>query len=146
MDEGKFQTLIAMIPTLTVEKLTKLMTKTREAKMAASRAFDIQDKKFQEIMTTCQNFLLSEADKAGVTGFKTDYGTSYAAVTTKISIADEDTFYKFLAAQPDGFDFFEKRVSSTHVDNYMKANGGTAPPGLTIFRERQMRVRKAADK
>lgn len=128
-----------------LDKLVKLFVKTRTHKSAAKKVFDAQDSQYNQIMERCENVMLAKADAAGVEGFKTDFGTTYIAETSKLSIADDMAFFGFVKELGD-LDFFERRVSSTHVANYMKDNGGVLPPGLNQFRERVMRVRKAAEK
>ena len=123
----------------------KLFIRTRAAKSAAQKEFDEQEAQFKQIMEMCENTMLRDADAQGVTGFTTPWGTTYAAETMKLSIADDNAFYSFVKQLGD-LDFFERRVSSTHVQKYMEQSGGTLPPGLNVFRERVMRVRKASDK
>jgi hypothetical protein len=159
MNKEELDAFLAFIPGLSVDKMVKLFVKTRAAKAAASKIFDAADAEFKLILETCENHMLSAADKAGVTGFTTPFGTTYTAETSKISIADDTAFFDFVRATGD-LDFFERRVSSTHVANYLKLKEAEAeqlgtdearaavipPPGLNIFRERVMRVRKATEK
>jgi hypothetical protein len=128
-----------------LDKLVKLYVKTRDAKSVAKKAFTEQESQYNQVMDRCENIMLAKADAAGVEGFKTDFGTTYIAETAKISIADDTAFFAFVKDLGD-MDFFERRVSSTHVQDWMKESGGMAPPGLNIFRERVMRVRKASEK
>lgn len=139
------QAFLDLIPTLHIDKLVKLFVKTRDAKAEVSREAERKDAEFKAIMLACQNQMLKLAQEQGVTGFKTPYGTTFTAVDTKISIADDAVFFSFVKAEGD-LDFFERRVSSRHVEDYMKTHDGTAPPGLNIFRENVMRVRKAQEK
>jgi hypothetical protein len=142
--EAQLQAFLANVSTFTVEQQTRIYIKTRETKAKATRAYDLQDARFKRIMECCENHLLKQADEMGVKGFATPDGTTYTAESSKITIADEAAFFDFVKTSGD-LDFFEKRVSSRHVDEYTKLTGST-PPGLNIFRERHMRVRKAADK
>jgi hypothetical protein len=142
MDQATLDAFIASIASMPVEKRVKLFVKTRAAKSAAQKAFDAQEEQFKKIMDACQFSMLKDADSQGITGFTTPFGTTYAAETKRYSIADDHAFYEFVKNAKD-LDFFERRVSSTHVDAYMEANGGMMPPGLSVFRERVMRVRKA---
>jgi hypothetical protein len=149
-EEAQLAAFLAMIPTLSVEKKVKLFTRTRSAKSVAKKVFDTQEEKFNKIMQACENSMLAEAKKQGVTGFKTAHGTTYIAETAKISIADDAAFFGFVLERGD-LDFFERRVSSTHVEEYIATLKGTPseghpPPGLNIFRESVMRVRKASEK
>ncbi len=143
MNEAELNKFLEVIPTLPVEKLVKLFTRTRDAKAAGQKVWDAQEAEFKAIMAACESFMLKRADEDGVTGYKTPFGTTYTAETSKITIADDTAFFDFVREAGD-LDFFERRVSTTHVGNYMKAHEGLAPPGLNIFRERVMRVRKAA--
>lgn len=145
MDEAMFKAFLVAIPAMTAEKKVKLFLKTREAKSAAQKAFDEQEGRFKQIMETCQNWMLKDADALGVKGFSTPLGTTYVDTETKISIADDSQFYPFVLASKD-LDFFERRVSSRHVQDYIEQTKGVAPPGLNIFKERVMRVRKASNK
>ncbi len=135
---------LELIPTLHVDKLVKLYTKTRDAKTAATRAFEAEEARYKAIMEACENQMLKQAMEQGVTGFKTPFGTTYIATSTKISIADDAAFFGFVRDLGD-LDFFERRVSSRHVEDYIKTHEGAAPPGLNIFRENVMRVRKAKE-
>jgi hypothetical protein len=149
MEKEALDAFIATIKDMPVEKQVKLSLKIREARAAATREYDAQDAQFKAILDACQNHMLAAADTQGVSGFKTELGTTYAAETVKITVADSAAFTAFLDALPPGADrygFFETRVSSRRIEDYMKANNGVAPPGLNIFRERVMRVRKASEK
>lgn len=145
MEVEELNQFLTLIPTLHIDKMVKLFVKTRAAKAAAKKVFDTQESEFNAIMQACENNMLKKADADGVTGFTTPFGTTYTAETTKISIADDASFFDFVKAQAD-LDFFERRVSTTHVANYAKLHDGAMPPGLNVFRERVMRVRKAGDK
>lgn len=146
MDQAILDQFLATIPQLSVEKRVKLYVKTRAAKSAAKKAFDLQEIEFNAVLEMCNNTMLHDADAQGVTGFTTPWGTTYAAETLKLSIADDTAFEAFLRAQAHPFLFFERRIASTHVQQYMELSGGLLPPGLNAFRERVMRVRKAGDK
>ncbi len=145
MEHSELGNFLSSISTLSAEKLVKLFVKTRAAKSAAQKIFDAKDAEYKTIMATCENYMLALADKQCVTGFSTEFGTAYTAETSKISIADDAAFFEFVKSQGD-LDFFERRVSSTHVTKHMQLHDGVPPPGLNIFRERVIRVRKASDK
>jgi hypothetical protein len=83
MNKEELDAFLAFIPGLSVDKMVKLFVKTRAAKAAASKIFDAADAEFKLILETCENHMLSAADKAGVTGFTTPFGTTYTAETSK---------------------------------------------------------------
>lgn len=145
MDEAELVKFLGTIDSMELDKLVKLFVKTRDAKSAAKKNFDAQESQFNQIMERCENLMLAKADESGVTGFNTPFGTTYIAETKKISIADDSAFYAFVTKEQD-LDFFERRVSVAHVDAYMKEHEGVLPPGLNLFKERVMRIRKASAK
>jgi hypothetical protein len=148
MTKEDLDAFIATLPGMPVDKKMKLFLRLRETKAAHTSAYNEEQAQFKKIMETCENLLLGDADKQQVTGFKTEVGTSYIAEEMKVGIADTNVFTSFLATLPpeaDPFGFFEQRVSSNRVKDYIKLNG-SPPPGLNIFRERVMRVRKVGDK
>lgn len=138
-------TFVEGIKKLPRDKLVKLYVKTREAKALAARAAKEQADQLDLIMDTAEATMLASCLASGETGFTTPFGTTYMQETSKFSIDDEEAFFKFVRETGD-LDMFERRVGSKHVQDYMKLNGGTAPPGLSIFRENVMRVRKAGEK
>jgi hypothetical protein len=149
MDKEALDAFVATIGTMPTEKQLKLFLKIREASAAATRVYEEEKAQFKAIMDACQNHMLATADSQGTTGFKTELGTTYTAETVKITVADSTAFTAFLDGLPpdaDRYGFFETRISSRRIEDYMKANGGTPPPGLNLFRERVMRVRKASEK
>lgn len=135
--------VLEAVKTMPVEKLVKLTVKTREAKSQASKVWEAQEAEFNAIMDACENQMLKMAQETGVEGFKTPYGTTFTATEVKISIADHEAFHNFVREQND-MGFFQARVSVKHVEEFMKNNElETPPPGLSLFREKRMRVRKA---
>lgn len=146
MAEEELKALLQKIGTLTVDEQVKLYLKLRRGKGAIKKHMDAVEGQYKVAMETIENHLLQAADKAKVSGFTVaGVATTYTAETKKISIADDTAFFNHVLTLKD-LDFFERRVSSTHVEEVMKLNGGVAPPGLNIFRERVMRVRKAGEK
>ena len=140
--DAQLSALLAKIPAMDANKLVKLYLRTRESKSAAAAAFKTQESQFNAIMDACETALMAAADKAGVEGFKTELGTTYMGQEVKISIADDTAFKAFLETQDDKYGFFERRVSSTRVNEYLKAHNDEYPPGLNIFRTRVVRIRK----
>jgi hypothetical protein len=134
---------IASIDALPRDKLVKLYVKTREAKAAAAREAKAKELYFDAIMDKAEAVMLDSCLKSGETGFTTPFGTTYIQQTVKVSLADDEAFFNFVRETGD-LDMFERRVASKHVQDYMTLNGGVAPPGLSLFRENVLRVRKAS--
>ena len=46
--------------------------------------------------------------------------------------------------QNDAFDALERRIKKTFVSEYMENNGGAIPPGVSVYRQYAVRVRRNA--
>ena len=99
------------------------------------------DQAFKAALEAVEASLIAAAQAQGVTGFKTEAGTTYLDERMLTSIADDNAFFNFVREQGD-LDFFERRVKVAHVKEWMEANGGHLPPGLNVFRELTMKVRR----
>lgn len=146
MSQDDLQAALERMKALPIETKVARYIQLRDAKAKHKREFEARAAEFDFLMQGIQNYLLAEADAKGVTGFKCDgVGTTYTAENQRFSIADDAAFRGFVLETAD-LDFFERRVGSKHVQEWMKENRGILPPGLNVFREREMRVRKAGEK
>ncbi|MHB0965327.1 MAG: Mom family adenine methylcarbamoylation protein [Bellilinea sp.] len=132
-------------PQIPVDKLVKIYVKIRDTLSERKREFDAVEKDLKGQMAMIATELKGRAQLEGVDGFKTEFGTVFLAETMKTSCADWAVFGEFLKTH-DPLEFMEKRISSTAVKEYMKVNGGQLPPGVSVFREIEARVRRAGDK
>lgn len=128
-----------------LDKLVKIYVKMRDKLSEEKRSFEATKKNLDEQMATVATELKARATQQGVEGFKTDFGTVYLSETMKTSCGDWEAFGKFLKNH-DPLEFLEKRISSTAVKEYMKRTDGQLPPGVSIFKEIEARVRRAGEK
>ncbi len=132
-------------PQIPVDKLVKIYVKIRDALSAEKKKFDAIEADYKGQMAMVATELKARAQAEGVDGFKTEFGTVYLSETMKTSCADWGVFGEFLKTH-DPLEFMEKRISSTAVKEYMKQNEGQLPPGVSVFREIEARVRRAGEK
>lgn len=128
-----------------VDRLVKIYVKIRDAKAAKVKAHDAEIKVLDTQMAQIATELKSRAQADGVEGYKTDFGTVYMAVNFKTSCQDWGAFYDWIK-QNDAIDFLERRIASSKVKDFMETNDGALPPGVSIFKELQARVRRATEK
>lgn len=147
LGETALNEFMKKLPAADVEKMMRLYLRLRTQKATIKKHAEAVDAEFKTLMEAIENHMLQKADTAGVTGFNIKgVGTSYTAEEKKVSIADDDAFYPFVASLGvDGLEFFERRVAVTFVDKWMQDHDGNPPPGLNFFRTRVMRVRKASE-
>lgn len=128
-----------------LDKLVKIYVKMRDKLGEEKKAYEVIEKDLKEQMAQVATELKSRAIQQGVEGFKTDFGTVYLYESMKVSCGDWSAFSEFLKDH-DPLEFMEKRISSTAVKEYMKHTDGQLPPGVSIFKEIEARVRRAGEK
>lgn len=128
-----------------IDTLVKIYVKIRDAKSAKKKSYDAEAADLDEKLAMVATELKARAQAEGVDGFKTGFGTVYLSETMKTSCADWFAFGEFLKTH-DPLEFMERRVSSTAVKEFMKQNEGQLPPGVSIFKEIEARVRRAGEK
>jgi hypothetical protein len=133
---------VSIIP---VDRLVKVYVKIRDAKLAFKKEADATLADFDRKLAIIAAELKSRAQQEGVDGFKTEYGTVYMAVDYKVSCADWGAFYQWVK-ENDELDFLERRIKSAKVKEYMDAHNGELPPGVSVFKELEARVRRSNEK
>ena len=124
-----------------IDKRVAKFVNLRDARAASNKEADVLDQAYKKALETLEATLIADAQAQGVTGFKTEAGTTYLDERMLTSIADDNAFFTFVREQGD-LDFFERRVKVAHVKEWMEENGGHLPPGLNVFRELTMKVRR----
>ena len=125
---------------ITDDRLVKAYLRIREQRSTNNAAAKVVDDQLKDQLGMVNAELLSRMKARGQDGFKTALGAVYKAVVVRVAIADEGIFFPWVR-ENDALDFLERRVKSTEVQKYMAAHG-EAPPGLTIYKEEEARVRK----
>lgn len=124
------------------ETLVKIFVKIRDAKKAFTDAHEAEllqrfEQPLKQISTELKKRLQSRTNE----GLKTSYGTVYLAETLKVSCQDWGIFYEWIKKN-DALDFLEQRVKAGEIKTYMEKHDGELPPGVSVFRETEARIRK----
>jgi hypothetical protein len=111
-----------------------------KAEIAARHKKELAEVESQ--LDTVDSFLLGKLQELGVDSVKAGGATVYFQTEMRANIADKGAFMDFIRerGQPE---LLQTRVSSTVLREFMEANGGHTPPGVTANFERVIRVRKA---
>lgn len=104
------------------------------------RQRDNEEKERKEVLEKLEVLLLNEADKSGVSSFKTKYGTAYKVLTEHYRISDWSSFIAFVK-ETDNFSLLQKRVTKT-VAKEVHSETGELPRGLDYFSEYKINVRR----
>lgn len=134
---GELNTEMPVSPS--INRLVKVFIKMRDRKaelMAEIKSITTE----QEIL---EQELLAQAIASGVTGFKTDAGTTYISEQVNFSMADDKTFIDFVRSTGN-IDLLERRVSVHNIEAYMADHEDQIPPGLNWFKQDRMKVRRSS--
>ena len=123
-------------------KLVKAHIKLRDARSAAKKKFDAEDDILKASQEKLEAMMLKFMIDNNSDSVRTEHGTFYRQEDVIPRGEDWDAFYKWVAKN-DAFDFLERRIKKTAVAEYMEANKGKIPPGVSVLREFVVRVRRS---
>lgn len=126
-----------------LEKVVAYMIELRDSRSALKKQFEEQDRLLREKFEKGEAFLLEYLNNAGVDSFKVDsVGTVYTSQRLTASVADRNAFGDYVA-QSGEVDLLDYRVNTTALKEYMAANGGQTPPGVTAHTVRNLNIRRS---
>ena len=124
-----------------VDRLTRIYLKIRDAKSAAAAEFKEKDQKLTDQLNLVKSQLLSYCKEHNVESVRTNEGMFYRTVKTRYWTSDWSAMHAFVVenSMPE---FLEKRLNQTAVKEFLTENPETVPPGLNVDSEYQISVRK----
>jgi hypothetical protein len=125
-----------------LDKVVATYIKIRDARAEKRRAFEAEDADLKAKMERIEAFLLQHLESVQATQVGTAHGTFYRQKDVIPSVDDWGVFYDWVK-QNDAFDALERRVKKTFVTQYMEANEGALPPGVSVFSKYVIRVRRS---
>lgn len=126
-------------------KMVKAYLNLRDARTKALRAFEEEDAKLKLKQELIEQHMLAFLNKHKTDSIKTPVGTFYKQEEIKPAGSDWTAIYDYIKDN-DAFEMLERRVKKTFVQEYMDANDGAIPPGVTVHREYVVRVRRGDGK
>jgi hypothetical protein len=123
------------------QKMVKAYIKIREKRAEIKKAFDEQDRALKEKLETIEGEMLRQMQEAGIESIKTAAGTFYKQEDITPTGSDWDAFFSWVRAH-DAFDALERRIKKGFIKEYMEAHEGAIPPGVSVYREYVVRVRR----
>lgn len=123
-------------------KLTKAYIAIRDARHALRQEFEEKDKDLKAKQDRLESEMLRLLQESNTDSVKTEFGTFYRQEEITPSCSDWDTFYHWIASN-EAFDALERRIKKTFVKEYMDTHGGAVPPGVNVYREYAVRVRRS---
>ena len=126
---------------LSVEKMTRIYVKIRDARAALSAKFKDEDAKLVEQQDIIKRALLDYCADHGVESARTAAGIFYRTTRTRYWTSDWDSMNKFIL-EHEMPEFYEKRLNQSAVKQFLEENPETVPPGLNTDVEYVVTVRK----
>jgi hypothetical protein len=126
-----------------IERLVRIYVKIRDAKCELKKVQDAEMRALSDQQDRIAVELKKRAMEAGVNAFKTDAGTASMTTSIRASCSDWDAFGVFLKDQ-DPIEFLGKSVKSATIRAYMDEHDGGLPPGINIFKEVSVSVKRAS--
>lgn len=125
-----------------VNRLTKTYIKIRDARSQLRKDWMVEDTKLKEKLEKIESALLKFLNETQQNSSKTDSGIVYRQEEITPTGADWDAFYQWVAKN-NAFDALERRIKKTFISEYMDAHEGGIPPGVSVYREYVVRVRRS---
>lgn len=123
------------------KRLVNVYLKMRDAKTALTRQFEEEKAKLDGKMELVEQALLKFLNDHKMDSAKAGAATFYRQEEIIPAGSDWDRFYKWVKKE-DAFEALEKRIKKTFIKEYMEANDGAIPPGVTVHRTYAVRVRR----
>lgn len=128
-----------------VAKITKAYVAIRDKRAEIKKAFDEEYSSLGEKLARLEAELLRLMQDQKSDAIRTEFGTVYRQEEVKPSCSDWAALDAWEKTNPhiNASDILEKRVSKKFVTEYMENNDGALPPGVSIYREYVVRVRRS---
>lgn len=123
------------------DRMVRVYLKMREKRAELRRQYEEADSKIREQMALIERELLKDFNESGMKNIKTESGTVFITENLKASIADWGSFATWVR-ENDALEFLEQRVKVGEVSAYLEEHD-QLPPGINVYRERHIRIRKS---
>ena len=125
---------------MSLDKAVRVHRRIRDARAELKRDFEKRDAELKEQMKQIEAHMHWVLEDQGAKSIRTEEGLVYTEEQMKASISDWGEFGAW-AVQNDAVDFLQRRLVIGEVKQYLQDNDDL-PPGVSIHRERVVRVRK----
>lgn len=126
---------------MSVDRLTGVYIKIRDARTALAAKFKAEDGELQEQLEQVKRALLDYCETNGLESARTSAGTFYRTVKTRYWTSDWESVYKFVIDN-NMPELFEKRLNQGMLKELIDEDPDFALPGLNSDSEYVITVRK----
>lgn len=126
----------------TVEKLTRVFIKMRDAKAKLAAEFKEKEGELSSQMDQIKSALLDYCKEHEVESVRTSSGLVYRTKRTRYWTSDWEAMHRFII-ENNVPEFLEKSLNQGIVKSFLEENPETVPPGINADSEYTITVRKA---
>lgn len=126
---------------LETDEIVRLYVQLRDLKATKKKAWEVEDSALSGKMDKLEALLLTRYQDQGIESARTKYGTAYKTKVGYASVADRDTFFRWVM-ENSAPEFLESRCSKTAVQQYIEEHKDL-PPGINWREEIHIRVNRA---
>lgn len=119
-------------------RMVRAYLNIREARSTLKNEYAARDNDLKNQLGRIETAMLEALNESGAESVRTEFGTAYTQTTTKAAIADWSAFSQW----EDAIEFMERRVKASMVREYLD-ECGELPPGVNIYNELNVRIRKS---
>lgn len=122
-------------------QVTRAHINIRDARSALRKEYDQADEKLQEAQDQLEAVMLEHLNKHDINAVRTEAGTFFKQEEITPSAGDWNALYDWIKDN-DAWDALERRIKKTFIREYQEAHQGGLPPGVSVYREYVVRVRR----
>lgn len=128
-------------PEIDLGQVTRAHINIRDARSKLRKQYDDSDADLKAAQAKLEAVMLDHLNKHGMDSVRTSDGTFYRQEEITPSASDWNALYDWIK-EHDAWDALERRIKKTFVKEHMEAHQGGLPPGISVFREFVVRVRR----
>ena len=134
-----------MTTTFDAERAVRAYRNLRDARDALRKKYEDEDRLLADKLAQLDAYFLDNLGKLNMMRAATPAGTVYRQVDLIPRVDDWETFYNHIR-DTDAFEMLERRVGRAAVRRYMDTHADMPLPGVSVYREWKIGVRKPTDK
>jgi hypothetical protein len=131
-------------PNPTLDKLTQVYLKIRDAKDALTSQYKQQCADLEEQMGVIETQMLDTCKAFNADSIRTPHGTVIRSVKSRYWTNDWDSMHTFIA-EHHAFGLLEKRLHQTHMKEFLEENPDVYPKGMNVENTYTVVVRRAKE-
>ena len=126
---------------LSVNQLTKVYIKIRDARSELSKKFKQEDEALVAQMDVIENHLLEVCKESEANSINTDAGLIMRSISTRYMTSDWDSMYKFFK-ENDVPALLAQTLHQNNMRQFLEENPDKFPPGMLVDSKYKITVRR----